>query len=148
MFTPELLTRDAELRKAQLHAQNTRTLTGLTNRLNHLCDISKKWAQQDEASLEDFERLEIASITSQIYKIENDIKQIKILMGEPVVDTASTDEAAVEHTSSPSTYGVFDYKGKQSGEVVAKVPMGHLGLVDCYYDPVTRIARPVPLNPI
>ncbi len=41
-------------------------------------------------------------------------------------------------------YCEFDISDKQPSEKIVKIPLGKAGFTECYYDPLTKVARPIP----
>lgn len=151
MITDEMLKRDAELRKAQDTAKELATTKGITDRIGNLEYIlDKGYGKRDEASLFDFERIEIAGIRAELHKLRQRLPEKEMSAVETKdVAFAGSDTSAIEKTdATQESYGIFDYRPQQPEEIVAYVPMGALGPGECYYNPMTRVARPVPKNPI
>ena len=114
MFTPEMLARDAELRARQ-DAEDNVNLARLDKALRAAgFPVSPKTLDEEKLGGEEGDK-------------ENQ-------------DSAAT----VETTTESDTYGELDASPKQAGEVIAKISVGKMGEVEAYYDPLTRICRPIP----
>ena len=64
---------------------------------------------------------------------------VALAQEEVVKDTAAAD-------TSGENYGELDMREIQPGERVLKIPLGGAGMAEIYYDPLTRIARPIPAS--
>lgn len=54
------------------------------------------------------------------------------------------DTSASQMDVSGSDYGVFDTRTLQPEERMVKIPLGKTGLVQVYYNPLTKVCRPIP----
>lgn len=158
MITDEMLERDRLLRQSQFESKNTHKVKALQNQIEHLEYNLKAWSKRDEATLFDFERVEIAALQANIQKLRNDLSKIlpqsqttvtdpfhDVLKKGLEKDTANTAlQNNTEVDSTQENYGVFDTSPQRPSEIVVTVPMGRLPPVEVFFNPLSRTTRPIP----
>ena len=72
---------------------------------------------------------------------------------QPLPDNFLRKDVAFNPSNSISTtsdsqiqYGVLDTSPKRPTEMVVRIPIGQAGFQEAYYDPMTRVCRPIPLG--